>query len=446
MADTPALPTRDHFLANQISIIQNCSICQEDFDNNKHAPARLCGSDSCNHVFGASCLTTWLKSQMPRANTCPMCRKELFVSENGEYDSEDNYAEYLDDEYDRYDDDDMYSEASDTDEEEIDSELGERIITAIMNGEPVLRRYGGDTHGGGPTNVQEVVNSGREDGRAEDEIAGARPTNLEDVNAPLHDRFNHEPEQNSRNVEKGREDDDSDPVACGEEVRNRLAEDLGEGTSFAPRNSPLVGSMEHVTPVQVNVVAQDVMGIESGNTVLDLTTKDGGSENLGEVRDEGRRLGEPLLPVREPVFPMVGDEAQLDHDEDCHSLRCWSEAANLTYKLWRELYETCVVWDSIHPFDLEIAIHKALRHSDPTRHENTFIVSTELQKVLEVARDMIRQHYKNRKYTELDCEAMKDWFQRMKTAMGWELCGEYGGSCLFQAGDKPCTGRFENGW
>ncbi|KAF1844543.1 uncharacterized protein K460DRAFT_404836 [Cucurbitaria berberidis CBS 394.84] len=100
------LPSRDSFIANQINVTTECSLCYEGFDEN-HAPARITGPMACNHVFGATCLRDWLMSDHPNANTCPMCRATLFRGEEtrqehhrrGYHIDEDNEEEFGFDEY-----------------------------------------------------------------------------------------------------------------------------------------------------------------------------------------------------------------------------------------------------------------------------------------------------------------------------------------------------------
>ncbi|KAL1602548.1 hypothetical protein SLS60_005964 [Paraconiothyrium brasiliense] len=366
MADNPALPMRDYFLANYISIVHDCGICQEKFDHDEHAPARLCGPNSCNHMFGASCLTTWLNSRMPGANTCPMCRKELFVSENDEYDSDDNDAEdgifprdqgrSLDDEY----DDDMYSEDSE-DDGEMDIPQVEAIFRTLEN-QAALRHAGGDRHGGGPTNIQEAVNNGHEEGNAaeDDEIAGVHLTNLENIDAPLRNPLDQDSGWNLNNVDKDREDGASDPE-------------------------------------------------------------------------------------RKPVF-CDGFSGEHEASHDLGLLWHWPDAAAFTKKLWGELY---MVYGKDHIFedDIELQVHAALRHSDASDHDYTSIGYREWPAVLEVARDMIREHFRNRDLVALDHKAMDYWLGRLGDALGWGLCDSYGDSCRGESDNElPCKGFYANGW
>ncbi|MCJ1465125.1 hypothetical protein MMC07_003741 [Pseudocyphellaria aurata] len=61
-----------------------CTICSEELTDTHHAVRLPCG-----HIFGASCIKAWLNPFAPctteeifgpavGANTCPMCRRELF--------------------------------------------------------------------------------------------------------------------------------------------------------------------------------------------------------------------------------------------------------------------------------------------------------------------------------------------------------------------------------
>ncbi|KAF2448699.1 UCH-domain-containing protein [Karstenula rhodostoma CBS 690.94] len=85
----------------------------------------------------------------------------------------------------------------------------------------------------------------------DDDVAGAYSTNLEDVYPPLHSRLGGSPNWSFNNVERARDDGDSDAVAFDDEERDRMVEDFGDEMSFAPGNSSPVG-MEHVAPVAVD--------------------------------------------------------------------------------------------------------------------------------------------------------------------------------------------------
>jgi hypothetical protein len=110
MPASTSLPTKAFFIANQIEILHECSICREPFDDQNHAPARLTGAGSCHHVFGLACLNMWLEGDLTGANKCPMCRKVLFQNEHDEEGDDEEGDEEGDDEEDddEEDDDEMY--------------------------------------------------------------------------------------------------------------------------------------------------------------------------------------------------------------------------------------------------------------------------------------------------------------------------------------------------
>lgn len=84
------LPSRDEYIANNVTVIDTCNICLEPF-NAQHIPARLSGMNSCHHVFGSSCLKTWLTTANENANKCPTCRNVLYyVPGEDSGDSEDD--------------------------------------------------------------------------------------------------------------------------------------------------------------------------------------------------------------------------------------------------------------------------------------------------------------------------------------------------------------------
>lgn len=67
-------PTEKAFLASLEEL--TCPICLEHFDSDsKHYPVSI---DGCRHIFGATCLTQWAKSNCRKRNTCPTCRAVLF--------------------------------------------------------------------------------------------------------------------------------------------------------------------------------------------------------------------------------------------------------------------------------------------------------------------------------------------------------------------------------
>ncbi|KAF2443488.1 hypothetical protein P171DRAFT_486220 [Karstenula rhodostoma CBS 690.94] len=351
-----ALPTRDHFLAHQISVIQNCSICQDDFDTDKHAPARLCGPNSCHHVFGASCLRKWLKSDMLGANKCPLCRRELFVSHNEESESEDEEAETGTFEYD-----------------ELDA-------------------------------VQVDVDNDQAS-EQNDDVAGAYRTNLEDVYAPLPNPPRGSPSWSFNNVDRDSEDDDSDFMAF----------DDGE---------------------------EDVMDVSPDNH---LTSDDEESEFSEGGCPENIPQSEVLLPEREPVF-CLGTRANEYWPDNCGSLSHWPDAATITDKIWKNLYSICNLYH-IHEDDIEIQVHRALQHSDLRNDAFTIIWCNQWPKILEVGRDMVRQHFKNGKFVQLDDGATSNWLERLAEALDWNLCGEIGEACSLTDEEGPCTGTYRgDGW
>ncbi|KAF2243269.1 hypothetical protein BU26DRAFT_554809 [Trematosphaeria pertusa] len=97
MENNTALPSKNEYLANQIDVISDCSICHEGFDD-EHRPARLSGQNSCHHVFGSTCLRRWLESDEPAANKCPMCRKILYHQNEGEERGDEEEGEDEEDE------------------------------------------------------------------------------------------------------------------------------------------------------------------------------------------------------------------------------------------------------------------------------------------------------------------------------------------------------------
>lgn len=308
-----ALPTKEQFLANQISVIQDCGICQQNFDTSEHAPARLCGPDSCHHVFGASCLTKWLESDMPCANKCPMCRKELFVSENAEYVSDDESRVEADD-------------------------------------EPVLDL-------------------------GEEEALQARGDGMFHINISHH----------------------------GDAHGERDADD-----------------------------GEHAMEIDSGNNAADLINAE--IEHPEEEPDEWD----------EPVF-CDGTCGNNWMDDSLGTIGHWPDAAAVIKRLWKNLYDICPsegFWDD----ELEIKVHLALRHTDPSDHTGTIIWSDQWADVIKVAREMILQHFQNREFVELSKHDIQDWIESMTVAIGWQLCGDVGDCCYKEYRSVPCTGKYGDRW
>jgi hypothetical protein len=71
------LPTKAEFFANHLEAIDTCGICHETFDKD-HVATRIRGA-KCQHIFGSTCLTTWLNCNRGQNNTCPNGREVLFV-------------------------------------------------------------------------------------------------------------------------------------------------------------------------------------------------------------------------------------------------------------------------------------------------------------------------------------------------------------------------------
>jgi hypothetical protein len=70
------LPTRAEFFRN-VKVVDNCAICHDGFSAT-HKPTRTGPTSKCSHIFGDKCLRKWSKSGNEQANTCPLCREELF--------------------------------------------------------------------------------------------------------------------------------------------------------------------------------------------------------------------------------------------------------------------------------------------------------------------------------------------------------------------------------
>jgi len=71
--ESKTLPTRAEFLEQYLHVLEKCAICLESFTE-IHRPAQI-RTAKCQHVFGQSCLLTWMES----SQTCPLCRTQLFV-------------------------------------------------------------------------------------------------------------------------------------------------------------------------------------------------------------------------------------------------------------------------------------------------------------------------------------------------------------------------------
>jgi hypothetical protein len=79
MSSPTPLPTRVRFLADigssYIDLNGTCDICHGAFDRGHHIAVRT----KCQHIFGLSCLTRWTYTNGEQLNTCPNCRRALFI-------------------------------------------------------------------------------------------------------------------------------------------------------------------------------------------------------------------------------------------------------------------------------------------------------------------------------------------------------------------------------
>lgn len=79
MSSPTPLPTRVRFLADigssYIDLNGTCDICHGAFDRGHHVAVRT----KCQHIFGLSCLTRWTYTNGEQLNTCPNCRRALFI-------------------------------------------------------------------------------------------------------------------------------------------------------------------------------------------------------------------------------------------------------------------------------------------------------------------------------------------------------------------------------
>ncbi|KAF2647458.1 hypothetical protein K491DRAFT_685513 [Lophiostoma macrostomum CBS 122681] len=91
----PDSPTNDSSVAvqNKTAFLQNhttpvevapedneCSICHDSYDAGEHAPIKVTGITDCaGHVFGKSCLESWLDTSNDNPEKqCPMCRATFY--------------------------------------------------------------------------------------------------------------------------------------------------------------------------------------------------------------------------------------------------------------------------------------------------------------------------------------------------------------------------------
>ncbi|KAF2811644.1 uncharacterized protein BDZ99DRAFT_569637 [Mytilinidion resinicola] len=83
--DPPTRPaTPAEFVANHLTALEinnpephECNICHEMLNAN-HPAVQITGIDGCHHIFGRSCLMTWIGSVNFNHDKCPMCRITLF--------------------------------------------------------------------------------------------------------------------------------------------------------------------------------------------------------------------------------------------------------------------------------------------------------------------------------------------------------------------------------
>lgn len=119
------LPTREEFLASSITPAdlspedKECSICKEDYDATTHTAVTFSDHASCNHVFGESCIVSWLNSN--GVNSCPYCRHELFVLTVEHSDVDSGYGSGDDRDF------ESDSDSEDEEEEDIDEEEDDNI-------------------------------------------------------------------------------------------------------------------------------------------------------------------------------------------------------------------------------------------------------------------------------------------------------------------------------
>jgi uncharacterized Zn finger protein (UPF0148 family) len=113
-------PTREEFLATSIAPAnlspeeKACTICTEDYNTTTHTPVTFSDHASCKHTFCTVCITTWLNTN--GANTCPLCRRQLFVLAPEEEEEEVDRDMNMDSDSDS--DDSDSSNLSDSDEDE----------------------------------------------------------------------------------------------------------------------------------------------------------------------------------------------------------------------------------------------------------------------------------------------------------------------------------------
>ncbi|EMD87598.1 hypothetical protein COCC4DRAFT_192922 [Bipolaris maydis ATCC 48331] len=85
-----------------------CTICREPFSSSPDGCAvTFSDKESCKHVFCKPCITQWLRTK--GVNSCPTCRRQLFVLDNEYYD-DDDFSDGEDEEEDEDEDEDEEEE------------------------------------------------------------------------------------------------------------------------------------------------------------------------------------------------------------------------------------------------------------------------------------------------------------------------------------------------
>ena len=76
---------------------RTCAICREPYNTNQN-PEQACKVGHCGHVFGRTCLSTWVTPAGSRPNkTCPLCRAVLFGADtpNPDFEVDPGFVETL---------------------------------------------------------------------------------------------------------------------------------------------------------------------------------------------------------------------------------------------------------------------------------------------------------------------------------------------------------------
>ena len=67
---------------------RTCAICQEPYNTDQN-PEQPCKVGHCGHIFGRTCLSTWVEPAGSRSNrTCPLCRAVLFGADTPDLSSD----------------------------------------------------------------------------------------------------------------------------------------------------------------------------------------------------------------------------------------------------------------------------------------------------------------------------------------------------------------------